>query len=132
MWYSRLGGLTFACDYDLLEFPADRQKCTMRFASLLYYADLITYSVPQSFMTVVCIISILGFWVSDLVARLTLSITALLTTMTIQWSVSAELPVSREFTWIALEIEMTNIAEVNNAEMEDDEEEGLIGTQSLK
>eukprot|EP01034_Spumella_vulgaris_P030813 gene30813-38087_t len=51
--------------------------------------------------TVVCIIAILGFWVTDIPSRLSLSVTALLTTMTVQWSVSATLPVSKEFTWMS-------------------------------
>eukprot|EP01034_Spumella_vulgaris_P041389 gene41389-51252_t len=33
------------------------------------------------------------FWVTDIPSRLSLSVTALLTTMTVQWSVSAGLPV---------------------------------------
>eukprot|EP01034_Spumella_vulgaris_P030703 gene30703-37958_t len=44
---------------------------------------------------------IVGFWVTDIPSRLSLSVTALLTTMTVQWSVSATLPVSKEFTWMS-------------------------------
>ncbi len=46
------GQITFSCEFDLMDFPADVQTCTAKFASFVYPAQYLKFLAPLPFLEV--------------------------------------------------------------------------------
>ena len=49
---------------------------------------------------IVTVITVVGLWIPDVNARMSISITALLTVIAVMWTITASLPVTEYSTWL--------------------------------